>query len=169
MAVWRWQRTSGSADVPAAHTQQGDREPREPRAPGDPARQSPIKLAQASPANPELPTDELPTLPALPNGSAATTPAEVFAVETRDAQWAPVIEAEITERMAKAPARLKADCRTSRCQLTLDGETEAVSKTIALFESEKGLIGFADNIYLTRPELHDDGTTTLHAIASFTR
>lgn len=130
---------------------------------------TPVAIPQRAPDQPALPSTEKPALPPLPNGSAAQTPAEIYAVETRDPAWAPTIEAEIQERFAKAPAKVVAECHQSRCQLSLDGGSDAVSNTIAMFESEKGLLGFADQLYLTAPDRRDDGTLTLRAFASFQR
>lgn len=129
----------------------------------------PDRVVQQPTAAPALPPPSLPEAPRLPNGSAAQTPAEVFAVEARDPAWAPQIEAEIAERFAKTPAKVTAECRSSRCRLTLDGATADVSKTIAALETTKGLLQFADSLYLTRPTQRDDGTMQLQAIATFTR
>lgn len=110
-----------------------------------------------------------PSLPVAIDAAPALTPADGFASETRDPAWAPQIEAEIAERLAKAPAKIRTECRTSRCQLTLDGPTDDVSKTLGALESTKGLIQFADSLYLTKPTERDDGTMQLHAIATFNR
>ena len=124
----------------------------------------PVAIKQRAPDRPSLPSD-----PARPEGSAAQTPSEEFSVEARDAAWATPMEGEIKDRLAKAPVNVVADCRQSHCQIQLDGESEAISQTISIMESHKGMIGFADNIYLTAPEVHADGTMTLKAIASFAR
>ncbi len=132
-----------------------------------PDKLSPVQVAQVAPTRPSLP--DQPSLPTLPNGTPATTPAELFSVEARDPAWAAAIEAEIKDRTTSAPAKLTTECHAARCQLTFDGGTVAIGKTISLLESEKGLIGFADSLYLMNTETHDDGSMTIRAIATFPR
>lgn len=96
---------------------------------------------------------------------------ETFESETRDADWAGPTERGIKQRFKNVRgAKLRAaECRESRCRLTIAGTEAEVSQTIADLEGKRGLSGFAKSVLLTAPERKPDGSLELRAFAVFER
>ena len=105
------------------------------------------------------------------SGDNPPSPAQIYASENRDDAWATQTEAEIRRRFqtirgAKLDA---ADCRATRCSITVSGSEAEVGTTIADLEGDRGLHGYAENVLLTVPEKRPNGSIVLRAIASFRR
>jgi len=97
--------------------------------------------------------------------------AEVFASETRDTEWAKSTEHRIKLRFknVRGGTLRAAECRQTRCQLTITGSENQVSQAIADLGSARGLTGLADSVLLTAPERKRDGSLELRAFAVFSR
>lgn len=121
----------------------------------------------AAPPTPDLDTARgaHPALPATP------TPAQEFASQTRDADWASPTETEIKKRwqQIRGGALEDVECHQSQCKLTIVGSQRDVGRSIADLEGAHGLHGFAKSLYLSGPEKKPDGTIVLRAYASFER
>lgn len=114
---------------------------------------------------------EQPALPAVVEDAAA--PAEIgeeaWNRETRDADWAPAKERELDRRLARLDQRPgRVECRSRQCRLTFMGGEDALSKTMAVLESTKGLQGFVETQLLSIVR-QADGTMELRVYASFAR
>lgn len=142
------------------------------------------KAAIAAPEGPTLPTGSgqvtAVTIDAAPvaevsdaspvDAPLAGSPEQVFPTQQRDPAWAGKTETELRRRIAKLDgAKLEAaECRHDQCLLTLGGSQEDMATALARLESPKGLIGFAESIYLTAPE-ERDGKLIVRAYAVFDR
>jgi hypothetical protein len=109
----------------------------------------------------------VPVLPPTKTPAAA----EAFEAEVRDVEWAKSTERGIKQRFknVRGAALREAECRQSRCRLTLAGSENEVSQAIADLEGARGLTGFAASVILTAPERKPDGSLELRAFAVFDR
>jgi hypothetical protein len=110
--------------------------------------------------------------PALPDQKPSKAANDSFEDEQRDNDWAPPVETELKERFQKMRGGAKldnAECRQSRCRLTIVGSEGDMAQTIADLEGPRGLHGYAKHVLLTAPVQKPDGTIELRAIASFDR
>lgn len=94
-----------------------------------------------------------------------------FEAEVRDTAWAPGVETEIKTRFEKVRGGKleQADCRKTRCRMTIVGNEGDLAQTISDLEGPRGLHGYAKSILLTAPTRKPDGTVELRAIALFDR
>ena len=97
--------------------------------------------------------------------------AEAFESESRDADWAKSTERRIKQRFknVRGGTLHAAECRQTRCQLTITGSENQVAQAIEDLGSARGLTGFADSVLLTAPERKPDGSLELRAFAVFAR
>lgn len=161
-------------------TSRDDARPEKPAVSGGSAEPVAGKAAISAPAGPSLaPARDVPSGPAftaraapvpVPVPAPASAPAgESYAAQDRDPAWARATESEIRARLAKLRVPLEAvECRHDRCELTLAGDTEAISDALAQLETRAGLNGFARSIQLTAPVPQGD-RLTLRAYALFDR
>lgn len=104
--------------------------------------------------------------PEVPTGPS---PKDVFATQTRDPTWAGPTESEIRKRLGALAVPLdRVECRHDRCELTVAGDPDAVSAAVASLEKPAGLIGYAQSVLLTAPEVQQ-GRMTLRVYATFAR
>lgn len=138
-------------------------------APAEPSLATGSATPEVAPAAPALP----PAAPPAAPGSAAPsalTPEQSFPTEQRDPAWAGTTETEVRRRLAELRGgKLEAaECRRTQCQLTIAGTEEEVGHTLAELATPRGLIGFADHVFLTGPEPRD-GKLVIRAYAVFDR
>jgi len=125
----------------------------------------------APPAAKPSPTVAAPPRPVLEPPKPSKAANEEFENEPRDGEWAAAIETGIKSRFEKVRGgKLEvAECRKSRCRLTITGSEGDLAQTISDLEGPRGLHGYAKNVLLTAPIQKSDGSIELRAIAVFDR
>ena len=141
-------------------------------APALPETRAPVNAPRWAPEAERGAAPAAPSAPAAPGG--AVSAADTFAAEARDSGWASDNEAEISRRLdalATGGATVEAvECRSRQCRILLSApDEETLGALMTAVQGDRGLLGYAESVVLSRVDVAADGTQRTNVYAQFER